>query len=56
MLPFIPPENTRKTLVFWCFHGVQNGNIGQKWVNFPDIPYKFTVYILQNLLSLYVFL
>ena len=24
---------TRKPLVFWCFQGVINGNIGQKWVN-----------------------
>ena len=27
-----PPENTRKPLVFWCFQGVWNGNIGQKWL------------------------
>ena len=28
---FIPPENTRKLLVFWCFQGVENGKIAQKW-------------------------
>ena len=28
---FIPPEKTRKPLVFWCFQGVLNGNIGRKW-------------------------
>ena len=41
MFSFIPPENTRKpkvlikrfaSKVFWCFQGVWNGNIGQKWV------------------------
>ena len=30
---FIPPENTRKSKLFWCFQVVENGNIGQKWVN-----------------------
>ena len=30
---FVPPENIRKCLVFLCFQGVFNGNIGQKWVN-----------------------
>ena len=29
---FIPLEKTRKSLVFWCFQGVLNRNIGQKWV------------------------
>ena len=29
----ITPENTKKPLVFWCFQGVQNGNVGQIWVN-----------------------
>ena len=28
--PLKTPENL---LVFWCFQGVWNGNIGQKWVN-----------------------
>ena len=30
---FLPPENTRKSKVFWCFQRVWKGNIGQKWVN-----------------------
>ena len=30
---FMPPKNTRKPLVFWCFHVVQNGNIVHKWVD-----------------------
>ena len=30
---FIPPENTRKPNVFWCFHDVQNFRIDQKWIN-----------------------
>ena len=29
---FIPPENTRKPKVFWCFQGVWNRNLSQKCV------------------------
>ena len=29
---FIPPENTKQPLVFVCFQGLQNGNIGQSSV------------------------
>ena len=29
---FIQPENTKKPKVFWCFQGVKNREIGQKWV------------------------
>ena len=28
----IPPENTRKALVFWCFWGVKKETSGKKWV------------------------
>ena len=28
---FIPSETTRKAEVFWCFEGLANGSIGQKW-------------------------
>ena len=38
--PFLPPENTRKPLVFWCFLGVQNGNTGQKWVKMAVLVTK----------------
>ena len=27
---FTPPENARKTKVFWCFQGLKNGSIVQK--------------------------
>ena len=27
---FEPPENIRKTKVFWCFQGDQNGTLGRK--------------------------
>ena len=31
---FIPPENTRKRLVWWLFSGgIKNGNISQKWIS-----------------------
>ena len=30
---FIPPENTSKPNVVWCFQRVYNGRINQKWVN-----------------------
>ena len=33
--PFIPPENSGKALLFWCFQEVQNEKVGQKlgWLN-----------------------
>ena len=31
--PILYPLKTPENLVFWCFQGVKNGNIGQKWVN-----------------------
>ena len=46
MFPFYTPENTRKPKVFWCFQGVQNGNIGQKRVN---ITAKYLILIYKNL-------
>ena len=33
MFPFYTLKNTRDPLVFWCFKGVQNGSIGQDWLN-----------------------
>ena len=30
MFPFDPPENIRKSLVFWCFQGDQKGILGRK--------------------------
>ena len=38
-LYIIPPENPRKPLVFWCFQGVWNENIGQKWIS-GDVEWK----------------
>ena len=30
---------TRKPVVFWCFQGVQNKKIDQKWINFYVMKY-----------------
>ena len=30
MVPFDPPENTRKPKIFWCFKGDQKGTLGRK--------------------------
>ena len=30
---FILHENTRQPKIFWCFQGLLNENIGQKWIN-----------------------
>ena len=37
MFPFDTPENTRKPIVFSCFQGVPNGNVGQERVNVDTI-------------------
>ena len=49
MFSFIPPENTRRPKIFWCFQGVYNGNIGQKWVkNTKDDVFTFLISIEQG--------
>ena len=30
---FLSSENNRKPKVFWCFQGVGNGNVDQKWLS-----------------------
>ena len=42
MFQFYTPGNTRKPLVFWCFQGVWNENIGQKWVNLARTNFVLT--------------
>ena len=32
-------KHTRKPVVFWCFQGVQNKKIDQKWINFYVMKY-----------------
>ena len=40
------PENTRKRLIFYCFQGVENRNISQKWVKM--LWYNIAIFILHN--------
>ena len=58
MFPILyPPENTKKPLVFWCFRGVYNGNIGLMalsllWQHYYDNNWQ----ILQNSITIFYIL
>ena len=42
---FIPPENIRKPLVFCCFQGIWNGNIGQSRYLYSDNSSTFVYFL-----------
>ena len=44
---FIPPKNTKNPLVFWCFHGVQNESINQKWIT-TDLVHLIVPFIVKR--------
>ena len=44
---FIPPKNTKKPLVFWCFHGLQNESINQKWIT-TDLVHLIVPFIVKR--------
>ena len=37
MLPFDPPENSRSSLVFWCFQVAQKGTLGRKGLKLKKV-------------------
>ena len=54
--PFLYPLKTSEIRkVFWCFHGVEKGSIGNEWVKFwkSDVYYiyLFVIWFIADLTS-----
>ena len=52
---FIPPKNTGKPLVYWCFQRVKSGNVGYKWAKarFPIIRKQSLLFYMMGTLTLH---
>ena len=51
MFPFDPPENIRKSLVFWCFQGEQKGTLGSKGLNPKPVSTEQVLDLLKILMA-----
>ena len=48
MFPFDPPENIRKSNIFWCFQEDQKETLEGKWLNFNGYMKVWIVNLLYG--------